>query len=178
MERQPELCFAAFEASESTLARLPDRPSDVGCPLKDVVRLEGSSLTLRPARPVATCPLAAAWMLFERHALQPAAKKHFGAPVVEVRHLGSYVCRNVYWRSSGRRSEHATANALDIVSFRISGGREIQLQRDWGKGVEGAFLNDVQQGACRFFRAVLGPEYNAAHHDHFHMDRGRWSRCS
>jgi hypothetical protein len=24
---------------------------------------------------------------------------------------------------------------------------------------------------------VLGPEYNAAHHDHFHLDRGPLMRC-
>ncbi|MFC7552495.1 extensin family protein [Pseudoroseomonas wenyumeiae] len=41
-----------------------------------------------------------------------------------------------------------------------------------------AFLRDVRDGACRFFGAVLGPDYNAAHRDHFHMEAGRWQRCS
>ena len=31
--------------------------------------------------------------------------------------------------------------------------------------------------ACRVFAAVLGPDYNAAHHDHFHLDRGGWGTC-
>ena len=42
---------------------------------------------------------------------------------------------------------------------------------------EAAFLREVNDGACRFFNAVLGPDYNAAHRDHFHLDMGRWRVC-
>ncbi|MDJ0389466.1 extensin family protein [Roseomonas sp. E05] len=178
MEWQPESCFAAFAASGMTVARLPDRPSELGCPLEDTVRLTGEGASLAPAGPVVTCPVAAAWALFEHHALQPAAERHFGSRVTRVHHLGTYACRNVYGRAEGRRSEHATANALDIAGFTLGKGQEIRVVRDWGEGEAGAFLREVRDGACRFFRAVLGPDYNAAHRDHFHLDRGPWPRCS
>ncbi|MCI0752895.1 extensin-like domain-containing protein [Teichococcus vastitatis] len=178
MELQPESCAEAFAASGRSLRRLPDRSSDHGCPLENVVRLEGDGVTLQPSRPTVTCPMAAAWALFERHALQPAAERHFNSWVVAVRHLGSYACRNVYGRAEGRRSEHATANALDIAGFTLADGREIRLPRDWDRGEAGAFLRELRDGACHSFKAVLGPDYNAAHADHFHLDRGRWSRCS
>lgn len=184
MELQPENCFAAFEASDVAIARVPERLSDAGCAIRDAVRLEVGGVRLSPARPVVTCPVAAAWALFERHALQPAAQRHFGQAVVSVRHLGTYNCRNVYGRAQGRRSQHATANAIDVAGFALADGREVRLPRDWNSGTPAtpgtpaAFLRDVRDGACRYFKAVLGPDYNAAHHDHFHLDRGRWARCS
>jgi hypothetical protein len=38
------------------------------------------------------------------------------------------------------------------------------------KTVEAAFLRRLHAGACGVFGTVLGPEANAAHHDHFHFD--------
>ncbi|MXP65764.1 extensin family protein [Roseomonas sp. M0104] len=178
MAWQPETCLAAFAASGLKVTPLPDRPSEAGCPLENTVRLAGEGASLAPAGPVATCPLAAAWEMFERYALQPAAERHFGSRVARVQHLGTFACRNVYGRTEGRRSEHATANAIDVAGFTLANGRELRLPRDWGEGEAGAFLREVRDGACRFFRAVLGPDHNAAHRDHFHLDRGPWPRCS
>ena len=42
---------------------------------------------------------------------------------------------------------------------------------------EAAFLRDVRDGACDWFDIVLGPDYNAAHADHFHFDRGGGRIC-
>ena len=54
----------------------------------------------------------------------------------------------------------------------------MSLARHWsGAEPEAAFLREVRDGACRWFRAVLGPEYNAEHRDHFHLDRGMWNAC-
>jgi hypothetical protein len=35
----------------------------------------------------------------------------------------------------------------------------------------------VRDGACGTWETVLGPEYNAAHRDHFHLDRGPYRIC-
>nr|WP_328730168.1 extensin family protein [Falsiroseomonas algicola] len=35
----------------------------------------------------------------------------------------------------------------------------------------------MRDGACRWFRAVLSPDYNAAHADHFHFDMGPSTVC-
>jgi hypothetical protein len=119
-----------------------------------------------------------AWSLFEAHALQPAARRHFGREVTRVVHFGSYACRNVNHREMGRRSEHATANALDIAGFVLADGTRIMLAEDWdGAGARAAFLRDVRAGACRFFDVVLGPDFNEAHRDHFHLDMGRFRAC-
>lgn len=38
------------------------------------------------------------------------------------------------------------------------------------KSPEGRFLHAIHAGACEIFGTVLGPEANAAHHDHLHVD--------
>ncbi|MNY33407.1 hypothetical protein D3C86_1676850 [compost metagenome] len=125
---------------------------------------------------IASCPLAAAFALFERHALQPAAQEVFGQPVVQVEHVGSFACRSI--AGSQRRSQHASANALDIVGFRLQDGRRISVLRDWpGEGEAARFLRLVHDGACASFNVTLGPQYNAAHRDHLHVDMGLLRMC-
>lgn len=177
MTARPEACFAAFAASGIPVTRVADRRSGEGCAIENAVRLTGTLRAL-PADPVTTCPLAAAWVLFERNTLQPAARAHLGTEVAGLRHFGTYACRNVNHAAAGRRSEHATANAIDIAGFVLRDGREVRLATAWpGSGPEAAFLRSVRDGACRWFRAVLGPDYNAAHQDHFHFDMGPWRLC-
>jgi hypothetical protein len=177
MTARPEACFAAFAASGIAVTRVPDRRSGEGCAIENAVWLTGA-LRASPADPVTTCPLAAAWVLFERNTLQPAARAHLGTEVTGLRHFGTYACRNVNHAAAGRRSEHATANAIDIAGFLLRDGREVRLATAWpGSGPEAAFLRSVRDGACRWFRAVLGPDYNAAHQDHFHFDMGPWRLC-
>ena len=133
-----------------------------------------STVQVSPASSVGTCPLAAAWVLFERNTLQPAAKRHLGSEVTGVRHLGTYACRNVNHVAVGHRSQHATANAIDIAGFVLRGGREVTLAGTWlGVGPDAAFLHAVRDGACRWFRVVLSPDYDAAHQDHLHLEPGQ-----
>lgn len=172
-----EACRAAFAASGIAVRPVPDRASDSGCPITHAQFLPSDMRTL-PNTPFVTCPMAAAWVLFERHTVQPAAAQHLGAPVTGVRHMGTYACRNVNHAASGRRSQHATANAIDIAAFTRAGGPDVVLVRDWdGDDAEARFLRAVRDGACRWFGAVLGPDYNAAHRDHFHFDMGRARIC-
>ena len=116
--------------------------------------------------------------LWERHVVQPAALEHFGSAVVELEHFGSYACRNIYNRPNATRSRHATAEALDVAGFVLADGRRIRLLGDWsGDSEESAFLHEVRDGGCRFFDGVLSPDYNAAHRDHLHLDRGSFRMC-
>lgn len=95
-----------------------------------------------------------------------------------LKHYGSFACRNIYGRASGRRSQHATANALDIAGLRLADGRRISVARDWkGDPQAQRFLRLVRDGACRSFNTTLGPDYNAAHRDHFHVDMGGFRVC-
>nr|WP_314482183.1 extensin family protein [uncultured Pseudomonas sp.] len=173
----PELCRQALQSSQLRFRAQADSPASAKCPLSNVWRIEGGQARLSSSF-LASCPLAVAYALFERHGLQPVAQRVLGQPVVQVDHLGSYACRNVYNRKAGRLSQHASANALDIAGFRLQDGQRILLARDWkGEGDKAVFLRQVREAACEHFNTVLGPDYNAAHRDHFHLDMGRWQVC-
>lgn len=173
----PQRCAETLATSGLRYTVQADSPASATCPLSNVVRVQDAPVRLSSSF-LATCPVAVAFALFERHGLQPAAQRVFGQPVVQVDHLGSYACRNMYNRAEGRRSQHASANALDIAGFRLKDGQRIELQKDWnGEGPKAQFLRQVHAGACESFNTVLGPDYNAAHHNHFHLDVGGWHIC-
>ncbi|MCK8784971.1 extensin family protein [Roseomonas sp. NAR14] len=172
----PAACLAAFAASDLALPRLPDVRAGGDCVVSPAVRLEPGATLLRPAGPVGTCRLAAAWEMFARHSLQPAAQDAFGQPVVAVRHVGTFACRDV--AGTARRSRHATADAIDVAGFTLRDGRQVSVLGQWSDaGPAGQFLRAAHAGACRWFGTVLGPDYNAAHRDHFHLDVGGWHAC-
>jgi hypothetical protein len=173
----PALCSAALTASTLQHTAVPDNNPGDGCGWTGAVRVDDARFA--PAFTL-TCSAALSLAMWERHALQPAAQAHFGQAVARVEHVGSYACRNV--RGAGgegeRRSQHASANALDVAGFRLGKGQRISVLGDWsGDDPQALFLREVRDGACRFFRGTLGPDYNAAHRDHFHLDRGPYRIC-
>ncbi|MEO1719917.1 MAG: extensin family protein, partial [Pseudomonadota bacterium] len=66
-----------------------------------------------------------------------AALARFAQSVTALRGVGGYSCRRRYGSGTGRWSEHAYGNALDIATFVLGGKtkktrRKISLKRDWG----------------------------------------------
>jgi hypothetical protein len=182
---RPAQCRALLADAGNRDVPAPPRRGEAGCGYADGMRLSGDGRTVSfaPAGLITSCPVAAALVLFERDVLQPAARRHFGTRVSVIDHAGSYSCRRLYGRAEGGFSQHATADALDIIGFRLADGTQVGVVRDWrDAGPKGQFLRDVRDGSCRLFATVLSPDYNAAHADHLHLDqakRGRigWSLC-
>lgn len=177
LQDDPALCDHVLKTSGLRVSHQADTPANSACPLRNVLRVQGADVGLSSSF-LASCPLAVAFALFERHSLQPAAQEVFGQAVTRVDHLGSFACRNIYNRAEGQLSQHASANALDIAGFRLADGRTISVLKDWpGQGDSARFLRQVRDGACDDFNGVLSPDYNAAHRNHFHLDMGRWWVC-
>jgi hypothetical protein len=186
----PDACRAALAKPALVASPLPDRITGPGCGFDNAFRIERTSVDVGAAFSL-SCRAALSLVLWERHVLQQQAMMHLGSPVRRIEHLGSYACRNVYGQDGRRRSQHATADALDIAGFVLDDGRRIRILRDWRSAdaddVDSATVDDMQararflralrDGACDWFDAVLGPDYNAAHADHFHFDRGRARLC-
>jgi len=86
----------------------------------------------------------------------------------------SYNCRARVGGDSSRISEHGMADALDVIGFTFADGRTVSVENDWSDaaGPEGRFLRFAHDAACSSFSTTLGPEANAEHHDHFHVDMG------
>lgn len=170
-----DLCAQALASSSVRFSPLADNAATANCPLTNVVRVQGSQVAFSSSF-IATCPLAVAFAMYERHGLQPAAQAVYGQAVTRIDHLGSFACRNI--GNSSRRSQHASANALDIAGFRLADGRRITVARDWnGTDDEARFLRLARDAGCKAFSVTLSPEYNAAHHDHFHLDMGMFRLC-
>lgn len=118
------------------------------------------------------CPMIAAIDEWLAQVVQPIAQARLGQPVAQINSMGAYSCRRLNGGSTGRLSEHAFGNALDIGGFVLADGRTITITRDWTRGDEQtqAFLRDVHAGACESFTTVLSPGSNGFHYDHIHID--------
>lgn len=178
LEGDAPQCLSVLADSGVAYRSVADRSGAEGCGLSDAVEVREASRALSRSF-TASCPLAVAWALFDDHVIGPAARRHLAQDVARVVHFGTYACRNINHRAEGRRSEHATANAIDIAAFVLADGQEVTVRRDWSGGDprRAAFLRAVRNGACEFFDVVLSPDYNEAHQDHFHFDMGSYRAC-
>ncbi len=85
----------------------------------------------------------------------------------------SYFCRPRNNAEGADMSEHGFANALDVGALLLEDGQRLSVLEGWADdGADGGVLRFAHGAACGIFTTVLGPEANAAHEDHFHLDLG------
>jgi len=122
------------------------------------------------------CATALRLAMWTHHGVEPLAQEVFAQSVARLRHVGSYNCRRI--SGSERWSTHATADAIDITGFDLEDGTRIRLLADWdGEDAKAEFLRRVRDESCDWFGTTLGPDYNAAHADHFHLQNRGWGTC-
>jgi hypothetical protein len=176
--RDPAQCQALLR--EEGVAFTPMRDSSEGqfCAVRNAIQLGGQPVQVSPARPMMACPLAAAFLLWTRYSVEPAARDMLHTELKQVDHFGVYACRRVNGQSEGRPSAHARAEAIDVAGFRFADGRQIHVLADWTHpGVNSRFLHRVHDDACRTFATVLSPDYNALHANHLHLEIGGSGPC-
>lgn len=167
-------CISDLGASGARFDLLPDTYAAPGCNKLGTVQLmalagDRAPLSVANLGPV-KCNVAKAFGDWARFGVDRAAREILGSPVARIETMGSYACRNV--AGTERLSAHARAEAIDVAAFVLVDGRRIVLKRDWqgGDAATREFLRVVHKSACKRFGTVLGPEYNAAHQDHFHLE--------
>lgn len=152
------------------------------CGAKQVVLYQKGPAKIRySSSPRVTCGVARALLRFEA-IVQEEAERIFGRPVVSIEQMGTYNCRQIA-AYAGWVSQHSFAHAIDIKRFRLKGGREISVQKHYGRGPdapshrEGRFLRSVARRvvAEAVFTVVLTPNFDRAHHNHFHLDLASYS---
>lgn len=180
LKHDRRLCEQVTKGSPHIVSRrAPPRSFKRGCGWNNALRVsEAGGAKVGIAQ--VTCEVAVGLALWMTHEVQPLALQIFGQKVKSFQNFGTYSCRNIIgsrlWKR--RRSEHATANAIDISGFRLADGTRISIVRDWNGGRKKAqFLRAIHQRACRYFRVALSPDFNKAHRDHFHFDRGFLWTC-
>lgn len=169
-----QVCLSELGQRQAAFTPLPDRFYGAGCSTVGTVTLaalqgDDARFQLTNLGPVA-CPLADTLAGWARFGVDRAAREVFGSPLARIETMGSYSCRTV--AGSSRLSAHATAQAVDVGGFVLENGRRISVLGHWNAGSadEQRFLRLVHASACRRFGTILGPEYNQAHRDHFHLE--------
>lgn len=96
------------------------------------------------------------------------------SPVAQLDTGTSMMCRARNGGDDEFISEHGFANALDVVGMTLEDGRVVRVETDWlpASGPAADLLRYAHGAACGRFTTVLGPEANAAHADHLHVDLG------
>lgn len=168
-------CLSNLGLTRASFEPLPDKYHGGGCTTLGTVRLaslrtDQSSIGLPNIGPV-TCTVAETFAGWARYGADRAARQILGSPLHSIETMGSFSCRSV--AGTSRLSAHATADAIDIGAFVLEDGRRISVLHGWhgGTPAERHFLRVVHQSACKRFGTVLGPDYNAAHENHFHVEK-------
>ncbi len=149
------------------------------CGIANPVRVSKLSggIVVKPAA-VLNCNMALAFAEWVKKDVQPAARLRYLSGVAEIKNMSSYSCRTIGNKRGGRLSEHSFGNAIDIGGLTLNNGKVLQVHKPGFFALrESSLLNKIRSDACDRFTTVLGPGYNAAHADHFHLDlmnrRGR-----
>ena len=175
---QTRQCLSDLNHLKARYSLLPEQDFGGGCSIKGSVQLFTADVPITAVRAI-RCPMARAVALWVRNDVQRAARDVLGSRIIRIDSMGAYSCRNIVGNGSGKLSQHATGNAIDIGAFILADGRRISVKEGWNStdADQRQFLRAVRAGACSRFVTVLSPDYNAAHHDHLHFDLGGKAFC-
>jgi hypothetical protein len=129
------------------------------------------------------CETALALVHWMKESVIPsaAALKDDGR-IVAINQASTYICRLRNNAATGKISEHARGNAIDIAGFAFENGKTIGIEpRREDPTLTGAFQRTASASACLYFSTVLDPDSDAAHETHFHLDvlkrKGEFRYC-
>jgi hypothetical protein len=167
---QPSQCQQRL-AQLAEFKALPSISGPGECTADDVVTLDSVLLpdkhhiVLSPSATL-RCPMAetvARWLRDDVMSIITT----LGSSLRGVETLDSFVCRGRNGATGGKVSEHGRANALDVRSLKLAGGRTIELTDD---RVSKSLREKLRQSACARFATVLGNGADAYHESHVHLD--------
>lgn len=147
-----------------------------GCGTTSPYRLKSISVPgrkIRLATPATfNCPMATAFIDWVKEIDQLSRTMH-GVGIKTIHTGTSYMCRRRNNSKTGKISEHGFANAIDLTGFSLTDGTEIKLPGAWHTGGKSQkLMRASHRQGCKIFTTVLGPEANALHKDHLHLDMG------
>jgi hypothetical protein len=170
-EAPPEAgnCPAQLAALAVSFDLVTERVSAGACGVRNPVQLRSQKVAGEtvefPDAPTLTCPFAVKFASWMKERGMPLAKRNAGSTVAKFYTGPGYQCRGRNGARSGKLSEHAYGNAIDIERLQLDSGKVILV----GSGDQRA-VQALRKSACEYFTTVLGPGANAAHEKHLHFD--------
>lgn len=178
-------CTAALQALGVVFKDAPRIDDGNGCGIdKPIIVSEAlPGIKLKPEATI-RCPAALALARWMKESVIPAASAALPerGRITTVNQATSYMCRLRNGAETGKISEHARGNAIDIASFHFEKGEDVAVRsRREDPTLTGAFQRTVSAAGCLYFTTVLDPESDAAHETHFHLDvierKGNYRYC-
>jgi hypothetical protein len=169
-----QACIKDLQAMGAVFKDLPRIDDGDGCGIDKPISLS-EALPGVKFKPEGTmrCEAALALSHWMKNSVIPAGEVALedAGPIVTINQASTYICRLRNNATTGKISEHARGNAIDVASFTFKDGTTVEVQpRKEDSTLAGAFQRAVSAAGCLYFRTVLDPESDAAHEHHFHMD--------
>jgi hypothetical protein len=155
----------------------PVRQERCGAPAPVMLKRLGPGAARVEMQPPAmvNCAMVASLHTWVEKTLQPTAQEVLGSPIVRIRSVSGYACRNRVGTTfhADRLSEHALANAIDISGFVTADGRSINVLGQWGP--TGRELREQQEKA---WEAVQGAKAAAKEAERHAVEAARAARSA
>jgi len=158
---------------------IPDHVEATGqCAVADPVLVKsvvvpGGRVKL-PEGPLMNCAFARKFTTWLSDIAAPVVSGMAPARLESLSTGPGYECRNRNGDSSGKISEHAFGNAIDISGITLANRMRIEIPDVADpSAVHHRLLMALRLSACGYFTTVLGPGFNAAHASHYHFDLGQ-----
>jgi len=158
-------------AAIAAIELLPRLIGPGACGGADLVELDAvllpdkARVAVEPAA-LLNCSMAESLAAWLRDEVAPDVAK-FGSPLRSIENYGSYECRFRNRRSSGKISEHAHGDAIDVRAIHLADGRRVGLV---DATADADLRRALRDSACHRFTTVLGPGADIFHVGHVHLD--------
>ncbi|QND47819.1 extensin [Rhizobium lusitanum] len=183
-DEEHKACLAQLTAIGATFKDIPRIDDGNGCGIDKPIALTEPlpGIQMKPQGTM-RCEAALALAHWIKESVIPsAAALKDNGKIVTINQASTYICRLRNNATTGKISEHARGNAIDIASFTFENGKTIGIEpRREDPTLTGAFQRAASASACLYFMTVLDPESDAAHETHFHLDvlkrKGEFRYC-
>ena len=165
-------CLAELTALGTKFQTAEPIDDGKGCGIKQPIEVSEALPGIGLGGAAMRCKTALAMAHWLKDTVQPALNIAMpGRRITGIVPGSTYDCRLRNGASTGKISEHARGNAIDVAAFKLDNGETLEMKpRAEDSTMEGAFQRTATAGACLHFATVLSPGSDAAHQDHLHLD--------
>jgi hypothetical protein len=168
-----QACLTALKQAGVVYREVPRVDDGNGCGIDRpiVVSSVASGIMLRPEGEI-RCEEALALSKWTSEIVIPMLKTAKpDETLIGLNQASAYVCRKRDSAETGKISEHAHGNAIDIAGLSFKSGHSFSIQpRMHDSTLDGAFQRAITSAACLYFTTVLDPSSDKAHETHLHLD--------